>query len=151
MKGEIIFAIFAMLMVFSCSSISVASAHRMHVVHKISEIEIEAYFGGGTSVKDADVKVYYEDGNLYVEGTTDEEGKFRFSPKIGMNNYTAVVNATHMPGHKGENAINLNQGGADAGGMEVEMPLYTRVIAGFGYLIGVAVFWLRLRKTAFVA
>jgi len=40
--------------------------------------------------------------------------------------------------------INLSQEaagadiGADAGGLEAEMPLYTRAIAGFGYLIGLA-------------
>jgi len=134
MKKEWMFAFFTMFLILSC--INVASAHRMHVVHKISEIEIEAYFGGGTSVKDADVKVYNEDGNLYVEGTTDEEGKFRFPPKIGMEEYEVVVDATHMPGHKGETTINLSQEGA--GGTVPEMPLYTRVIAGFGYLIGIA-------------
>jgi nickel transport protein len=46
----------------------------------------------------------------------------------------------HMPGHKAEAVINLSQeaAGVSAGaaGMETEMPLYTRAIAGFGYLIG---------------
>jgi nickel transport protein len=122
----------------------------MHVVHTLSELEIEAYFGGGASVKDGDVKVYDIDGNLYLEGTTDEEGKFRFPPKVGMEEYKVVVNATHMPGHKGETTINLSQDGA--GGAGTEMPLYTRVIAGFGYLIGIAgfamayVYWKRNKK-----
>ncbi len=142
--------IFAVLIVLSCLGTSVASAHRMHVVHTLSELEIEAYFGGGASVKDGDVKVYDIDGNLYLEGTTDEEGKFRFPPKVGMEEYKVVVNATHMPGHKGETTINLSQDGA--GGAGTEMPLYTRVIAGFGYLIGIAgfamayVYWKRNKK-----
>jgi uncharacterized protein YfaS (alpha-2-macroglobulin family) len=56
----------------------------MHVVHTLSELEIEAYFGGGAPVRDAEVTVYDKSGNLYLEGATDEEGKFRFPPKIGM-------------------------------------------------------------------
>lgn len=130
--------VFAVLVVLSCLSISVASAHRMHVVHTLSELEIEAYFGGGAPVQDAEVTVYDKGGNLYLEGTTDEEGKFLFPPKIGMDEYKVVVNATHMPGHKGETTINLGQDVAEAGGTGAEMPLYSNIIAGFGYLIGIA-------------
>jgi len=144
--------IFAVLVVLSCLSTSVASAHRMHIESTLSELEIEAYFGGGAPVRDADVKVYDKSGNLYLEGVTDEEGKFRFPPKIGMEEYEVVVNATHMPGHKGETTINLSQVSTDADGAGTEMPLYTRVIAGFGYLIGIAgfamayVYWKRNKK-----
>ncbi len=130
--------VFAVLVVLSCLSISVASTHRMHVVHTLSELEIEAYFAGGALVQDGDVKVYDKNGNLYIEGVTDEEGKFRFTPKIGMDEYEVVVEATHMPGHRGETTINLSQEGA--GGMGTELPLYSRIIAGFGYLIGIAGF-----------
>jgi len=128
--------IFAVLIVLSCLNIGVASAHRLHVVHTLSEIEIEAYFGGGAPVQDAEVTVYDKGGKLYLEGTTDEEGKFPFPPKIGMEEYKVVVNATHMPGHKGKTTINLSQVSADGAG--TEMQLYTRIIAGFGYLIGIA-------------
>ena len=140
MNGKLVFAIFAMLLVLSCLSISAVSAHRMHIVHKLSEIEIEAYFGGGTPVRDANVNVYDKEGNIYMEGVTDEEGKFSFPPKIGLEEYKVVVEAVHMPGHKAETVINISQEavGASAGGMETEMPLYTRTIAGFGYLIGLA-------------
>jgi len=144
MKGKLVFTILAVLLVLSCLSISVVSAHRLHIVHKISEIEIESYFGGGTPCRDANVTVYDKEGNLYMEGVTDAEGKFSFPPKIGMEEYTVVVDAVHMPGHKAEAVINLTQEaagagiGADAGGIETEMPLYTRAIAGFGYLIGLA-------------
>jgi nickel transport protein len=140
MKAKLVFAVFAMLLVLSCLSISGVSAHRLHVVHKISEIEIEAYFVGATPCRDANVTVYDKEGNLYMEGVTDDEGKFSFPPKIGMKEYTVVVDAVHMPGHKAEAVINLSQeaAGASAGGMGTEMPLYTRAIAGFGYLIGLA-------------
>ena len=143
MKGKHIFGIFAVLLVLSCLSISVVSAHRMHVVYEISEVEIEAYLGG-SPCQDAEVKVYDKEGNLYIEGVTDDEGKFSFPPKIGMEEYTVVVEAVHMPGHRAETLINLSQEAAGAGigagavGMGTEMPLYTRAIAGFGYLIGLA-------------
>ncbi len=134
---HIIVGVFALLIVLSCLCTSIASAHRMHIVHTLSEIEVYAYFGGGTPVRDADVKVYEKGGNLYMEGVTDDMGKYRFAPKIGMNEYRVVVNATHMPGHKGEAEINLSQEGAGARA-GTELPLYTRAIAGFGYLIGIA-------------
>jgi nickel transport protein len=135
MKGKAIFIIFALLMVLSSLSISVVSAHRMHVVHKISELELEAYFGGGAPCRDAEVTIYDNEGNLYMEGVTDDEGKFGFPPKIGMDEYMVVVNATHMPGHRGETTINLSAGAGETG---AELPLYSRIIAGFGYLIGIA-------------
>ena len=142
MNGKLIFAILATLLVLSCLSISVVSAHRVHIVYKISEIEIKSYFGGGTPFQDANVEVYDKEGNLYMEGVTDEEGKFSFPPKVGMKEYKVVVESVNMPGHKAETLINLTQEAAGASsGAEVlgtEMPLYSRVIAGFGYLFGLA-------------
>ena len=142
MNGKLIFALLATLLVFSCLGISAVSAHRLHIVHKLSEIEIEAYFGGGKPCIDATVTVYDNEGNVYREGVTDDEGKFRFPPKIGLGEYKVVVEAVHMPGHKAEAVINLTEEavGASSGaeGMGTEMPLYARVIAGFGYLIGLA-------------
>ena len=142
MNRKHIIVIFTLFIVLSCLSISVVSAHRMHVVHKISEIEIEAYFGGGSPCQDAEVKIYDKEGNVYLEGVTNAEGKFCFPHKIGMDYYRVVVNATHMPGHSGNTEINLSHGvsgaNADAGGTGAEMPLYARIISGFGYLIGIA-------------
>jgi len=141
MKRKLVFAIFAVLLVLLCLSISTVSAHRLHIVHKISEIEIESYFGGGSPCRDANVMVYDNEGNLYLEGVTDAEGKFSFPPKIGMEEYTVVVDAVHMPGHKAKTVINLSQAAAGAGAGSAggtEMPLYTRVIAGFGHIIGLA-------------
>jgi len=135
MKWKQMIGIFAVLLVLSCLSMNVVSAHRLHVVHKISELEIEAYFAGGSPCRDAEVTIYDNEGNLYMDGVTDDEGKFGFPPKIGMEGYMVVVNATHMPGHRGETTINLSAG---AGGTGAELPLYSRIIAGFGYLIGIA-------------
>jgi nickel transport protein len=139
-KMKWIFTILATLVVISSLSMNIntVSAHRLHIVHKISEIEIEAYFGGGTPCRDANVKVYDKEGNLYIEGVTDEEGRFCFPPQMGREEYKVVVEAVHMPGHRAEAEINLSQGVAGTDDTGIEMPLYTRVIAGLGYLIGLA-------------
>jgi uncharacterized membrane protein YidH (DUF202 family) len=55
-----------------------------------------------------------------------------------MEEYKVVVEAVHMPGHKAETVINLSQEATSAGGMGAEMPLCTRAIAGFVYLMGIA-------------
>ena len=138
MKWKQMIGIFAVLIVISCLSMNVVSAHRLHVVHKISELEIEAYFAGGSPCRDAEVTVCDNEGNLYMNGVTNEEGKFGFPPKIGIAEYIVVVNATHMPGHRGEATIKLSQNVAEAGGTGAELQLYSRIIAGFGYLIGIA-------------
>ncbi len=110
----------------------IAEAHRLHVVYKISEVEIQAYYGGNFPCRDAKVKIYDANG-LYLEGTTDKDGKFRFPPKVGVNTYKVVVDAVHMPGHKAEVTINLTKSVCTQ-----ETPLYQNIIAGFGYLIGLA-------------
>ena len=136
MKIKRVFVMLALLVVLSCVSISEVSAHRLLIDHEIGEIGIKAYFEGGSPCRDANVRVYDIEGNLYLEGVTDDKGKFGFPPKIGMEEYTVAVDAVHAPGHKAETVINLSHVAAGAGG--TEMPLYTRIIAGFGYLIGLA-------------
>ena len=136
-----VFAILALLLVLSCASISEVSAHRLMIDHEVGEIGIKAYFEGGAPCRDANVKVYDNESNLYLEGVTDDKGKFGFPPKIGMEEYTVAVDAVHMPGHKAKTVINLSQAAAGAGADSAggtEMPLYTRIIAGLGYLIGLA-------------
>ena len=138
MKSKWVF-LSVLFLILSC--ISVVSAHSLHVVYKLNEIEIEACFADGTPVRDAEVTVYDKGGNLYMKGTTDEEGKFRFPLKVGVNDYTVVVNATHtthISGYKGETRINLSQAGIGADEPGMEMSLYARIVAGFGYLSGVA-------------
>ncbi len=137
MNGKLVFAVFAMLLVLSCLSISAVSAHRVYVKGEIWEIGVKAWFGGGEPMRDADVEVYaIKEGKeeLYGEGKTDENGKFGFAPKIGVEEYKVVVESPG--GHKGETVVNLTQ--AASPGEGTEMPLYTRTIAGFGYLIGLA-------------
>ena len=133
MKKAVLIAL--AILVLSCS---IVSAHRMYASYRVGEIEIKSWFGGGTPVRDGDVKVYaIKDGKeeLYKEGKTNEKGEFSFFPRVGTNEYRIVVEATHMPGHMAEVMVNLT-GVQEIG--EERMPAYVRTFAGLGYLIGLA-------------
>ncbi|MDY6958257.1 MAG: hypothetical protein SVK08_03780, partial [Halobacteriota archaeon] len=52
-KLLLIAMIFVMLM-----GTGVADAHRLIIVHRINQIEIEAYFGGESACSDAKVSIY---------------------------------------------------------------------------------------------
>jgi len=118
---------------------SVVAAHRLYIKHRIGEVEVKAFFGGGTPCRDAVVKIYDDAGKLIFEGVTDEEGKFRFSPVVGVVSYRVVVESTHIPGHRAETVINLAApGSAETGESFAAIPLYARVVAGLGWLLGLA-------------
>ena len=122
-----------------------ASAHRVIVQGQVSEIQIKAYYGGGSAdpMVDADVVVYAIKGDgeeLYETGKTDDAGMYYFVPKIGVSEYRVVVEAT---GHRGEETVNLSKGAGltEAEQAEAEkegaLPI-TGMIAGLGYLAGLA-------------
>ena len=117
-----------------------ASAHRVIVQGRVSEIQVKAYFGGGDAapMADANVEIYaIKDGQeeLYLTGKADADGMFYFAPKIGVSEYRAVVEAT---GHKGEETVNLAEGaGITEAEKEAGLPI-TGIITGFGYLAGLA-------------
>ena len=122
-----------------------ASAHRVIVQGKVSEMQIKAYYGGGGAdpMMYADVEIYaIRDGQeeLYKTGKTDDAGMYYFQPLIGVSEYRAVVEAT---GHKGEETVNISKGAglteAEQAEAEKEAGLpITGIITGFGYLIGLA-------------
>lgn len=116
--------------------VSPVASHRVHTDWEIGKVEIKAWYGGGDPMKDADTKVFINQSGeqvLYKEGKTDENGVFAFSPKVGVNNYTAEIGST---GHKG--IVEINLASAPSSGEEQELPLYMRIAAGFGYLLGLA-------------
>lgn len=118
-------------LLFSTSIYTVFSTpHKMLMDYKVGRIDIEVYFSDGTPARYVDVKVYYPDGSIYSEGKTDEEGKFSFEPDRPGN---WKVIAEGAMGHRTETVIDFKE--QEAG---EEMPLYARVIAGLGYLIGMA-------------
>ena len=68
-----------MLLIISVAG--VVSAHRMYVDVTSQTIEIEAYYGDGKPVRNADVTVYKSNDEVYLTGKTDDNGKFSFEVK----------------------------------------------------------------------
>lgn len=136
--------VLSILLIVSIAGI--ASAHRIYVDVTSQTIEIEAYYGDGKPVKNADVTVYKSNDEVYLTGKTDDFGKFSFEVKDVDTEYLRIE--VEQIGHKAE--VNIGTGFESDGG---EMPLYLRVIAGLGYLIGLAgisslyISWKRNKKS----
>jgi nickel transport protein len=109
-----------------------ASAHNMFLTYETNEIKVQVEFEGGSMAQEARVTVYDPSGAVYAEGVTDEDGNFTFKP--GTMEGKWKISAEHS-GHK---KTVLMEGTDVQSGGGLEMPLYTRIIAGFGYLIGIA-------------
>lgn len=131
-----------------CIGPIVVSGHALVIDYRIDSVCVEAYYGGvkPTPVQFADVEVFYPDGRLYMEGTTDEYGMFRFDPKF-EGEWLVVVEAT---GHRDEQVINMTATGGTRTQSECESPLYLRVFSGMGYLFGILgiSLWYRSYKQA---
>lgn len=108
------------------------AAHNMNLTYKTKEIEVFVEFEGGSVAREARVKVFDPTGNLYVEGTTDENGTFSFEPGEEGGKWKITTE------HSGHKETVLMEGPEVQSGGSIELPLYTRVAAGFGYLIGIA-------------
>ena len=125
------------LVLIMCTALclSPASAHRVYVREQVNEVQIKAWYGGGAPMAYADVTIYANSTNgeeLCSEGKTDEKGMFHFTPRIGISKYRVVVEAT---GHRAEKEFDLAGGGSQE---TAELPLFARMLAGFGYLAGLA-------------
>lgn len=135
MKIIRIMGILALVLILCTALCLPASAHRVYVKEQVNEVQIRAWYGGGAPMAHADVMIYANSTSgeeLYLEGTTDEEGMYYFKPKLGVSGYRVVVEAT---GHKAEKEFDLAGGGSQE---PAEIPLSMRIVAGFGYLIGLA-------------
>ncbi len=137
--------VLVIVILFIVFSSGMVHAHRVHVTTRVGEIKVKAWFGGGEPIRDGDVRVYVlQDGGeeLYVEGTTDDEGEYSFPHKIGVTAYRVEIECTHMPGHRAETVLNMTSAQSEVMGGELctELPPYQGVIAGVGYLIGLAGF-----------
>ncbi len=137
--------VLALVLILCMALMPPASAHRVIVQGQVSEIQIKAYYGGGSAdpMVDADVEIYAIKGDgeeLYLTGKTDDAGMYYFQPLIGVSEYRVVVEAT---GHSGEETVNLSEGAGltEAEQAEAEkegaLPI-TGIITGFGYLAGLA-------------
>lgn len=108
-----------------------ASAHRIYVDVTSQTIEIEAYYGDGTPARNADVTVFKSDGEVYLVNKTDNDGRFSFEVKNVDTEYLVIE--VEQVGHKAEVTV-----GSGVGSSEDDLPAYQGVIAGLGYLLGVA-------------
>jgi nickel transport protein len=124
-----IYSVLVMLLIVSIAGI--VSAHRIYVDVTSQTIEIEAYYGDGKPARNADVTVYKSNDEVYLTGKTDDDGKFSFEVKDVDTEHLRIE--VEQIGHKAE--VNIGSGFNSDGG---EIPLYQRVIAGLGYLLGLA-------------
>lgn len=135
MKTIRIMGILALVLILCTALCLPASAHRVYVKEQVNEMQIRAWYGGGAPMAYADVTIYANSTSgeeLYLEGATDDKGIYYFTPKLGVSGYRVVVEAT---GHKAEKEFDLAGGGSQE---PAEIPLSMRIVAGFGYLIGLA-------------
>ncbi|MEA1869973.1 MAG: hypothetical protein U9N09_07520 [Euryarchaeota archaeon] len=145
MKTIRILLVLALLLILCTALVPLASAHRVIVQGQVSEIQVKAYYGGGSAdpMVDADVEIYaIKDGQeeLYLTDKTNDSGMYYFAPELGVSEYRVVVEAT---GHRGEETVNLSEGAgiteAEQAEAEKEAGLpITGIITGFGYLAGLA-------------
>ncbi|MCM1987421.1 carboxypeptidase-like regulatory domain-containing protein [Methanococcoides seepicolus] len=124
-----------------------ASAHRVYAQEQVTEVQIRSWYGGGDPMPNADIHIYAiknDEEELYITDVTDEGGIYYFEPKLGVVEYRVVVSQS---GHQKE--ITFNVAGSEGSSEEAELPLSARIVAGFGYLVGLAGFgmYLSARKT----
>ncbi len=125
------------LLVLLCTAtVPAVPAHRAFVGEVVdNEVRLKAWYEGGDPINEAPVKVYaVDDGKdvLYLEGITDEDGGYSFEPEPGVTAYKVVV---EQMGHRAKMNIDLVSSGQS---QDAELPLYARIVAGFGYLLGLA-------------
>ena len=134
MKAIRIMSLLALVLILCTAFCPLTSAHRVYVREQVKEMQIKAWYGGGYPMAYADVTIYANSTSgeeLYLKGKTDKEGMYYFTPKLGVSGYRVVVEAT---GHRAEKEFDLAGGSQET----AELPLYMRILAGFGYLIGLA-------------
>ncbi len=134
MKIIKILSLLILVIVLSMVLVPAVSAHRVHLREQIMDVQIKAWYGGGDPMPYADVKVYSirdEEEKLFLEGKTDENGLYHFTPELGTSSYRVEVELT---GHKGELEFDLTAGSQPE---DAELPLYLNVLVGFGFLAGI--------------
>jgi len=122
--------------------VSPVSAHKAFVGAFLTgdaddEVQIKAWYEGGVPMANAEVTIYtVEDGEneVYLEGVTDELGFYTFEPEYKVTDYSIKVEQT---GHRAKMDLDL-EGGVSTGSSGDELPLFARIIAGLGYLVGLA-------------
>jgi len=135
--------LFASLMVLLLVSALIApvSAHRAYVGafltgDQYDEVLVRAWYEGGSPMAHAEITIYaIRDGTeeIYIQDTADEQGFYAFDPEWRVTEYKIIAEHT---GHRATMTLDLKTGMTAGSG--TELPLAARVIAGFGYLTGLA-------------
>ncbi|MCP1714743.1 nickel transport protein [Methanocalculus alkaliphilus] len=130
-----------MIILLASALIVPVSAHRGYVGafltgDQYDEILIRAWYEGGTPMAHAEITIYtIRDGNeeKYIQDTADELGFYAFDPEWRVTEYRIIAEHT---GHRATMTLDLTSGMTT--GREPELPVVARIIAGFGYLTGLA-------------
>ena len=125
-------AVCIILLFFVVGSMSV-SAHRIYLDVVQQTITVEAYYGDGKAAKNADITVYTSDGEVYLNGTTDENGRFSFDIMEGVDSENLTVEVEQV-GHK--DSVTIGSGSVAGETGEAFLPF--QIVAGLGYLLGLA-------------
>ncbi len=125
--------IIMVLLIIGISFIPTVSAHRCFVEPlSDGDIVVKAYYEGDTPMGYAEYQIFNTaNDEILYEGEADENGILSFSPVEGVEEYKVVVDQF---GHQGE-AIVTSTGESTE---NAELPLFMRIFAGFGYLLGFA-------------
>ncbi|UEC41953.1 MAG: hypothetical protein METHAR1v1_190007 [Methanothrix sp.] len=108
-----------------------AAGHRMLIGYTVEEVGISVFYDDGTAAAGANVMVYDGD-DLIAEGAADSRGVYRFRPE--GRRIDDLVFVSSSVGHRAE--IRIGTPGAQA--PPPEIPTSMKVLAGFGYLLGIA-------------
>jgi nickel transport protein len=128
-------SLLVLVLVLCTVLIPAASAHRVHLREQVMDVQIKAWYGGGDPMANANVEIYSirdEQEKLYLEGKTDENGLYNFTPELGTSSYRVVVELT---GHSNELEFDLTAGSQQP--EDAELPLYLSILVGFGFLAGI--------------
>ena len=142
MNSRRMVAILGLALLLGMLCIAPVSAHKAFVGAFLTgdaddEVQIKAWYEGGMPMANAATTIYTVEDDVkevYLEGFTDDQGFFTFEPEYKVTTYSIKVEQT---GHRAKMDLDL-EGGVSSGSSGEELPLFARIIAGFGYLTGLA-------------
>ncbi|MCP1662405.1 MAG: hypothetical protein D5R99_07970 [Methanocalculus sp. MSAO_Arc1] len=130
-----------MVLLLASALIAPVTAHRAYVGafltgDQYDEVLVRAWYEGGSPMAGAEITIYaIRDGTeeIYIQDTADEQGFYAFDPEWRVTEYTIIAEHT---GHRATMTLDLASG--ITAGPGTELPVAARIIAGFGYLAGLA-------------
>ena len=147
----------------------IALAHKMMMDAMVNDdgtVLLEAFFPDGSPAKNTKVEVFSPDGSQVMEGTTNADGQFIFTPEKKMGVWKAV--ATGKTGHKTSAEFEMVAVvGSEEQTESIEEELvkgepkserkriahkeaipWNQIISGFGFIFGISAFIISLKLKA---